>query len=56
MTHGGDMKYTVCMGNIIDGFYFVGPFVELEDAIEYMDKELSKENMCIIELNPPAET
>lgn len=48
------MKHAICMGNPVDGFYFVGPFESHDHALEYMGGEKSTENMWIVQMQEPA--
>lgn len=46
--------HIIMIGNPGDGFYAVGPFEDVEDALRYMEAEFSRADMWIMELQAPA--
>ena len=46
--------HIIVMGNPSDGFRFIGPFDDIEDARQYLETEASKENCWIAMLDVPA--
>jgi translation initiation factor RLI1 len=50
----GDYQHIIVYGNPSDGFRFIGPFSNRERAENYLDTEISRENMWIAELDEPA--
>lgn len=50
------LKYVIVYGNAVDGFTFVGPFDDRDEAVRYaeFDGEQGRD-WCIAELAPPAD-
>jgi hypothetical protein len=48
------MNYILIYGNPRDGFRFVGPFAERDDAVVYLEMEVYQENIWIAQLDAPA--
>lgn len=48
------MNYAICYGNPVDGFYYVGPYSERDDAIRYGESEWDQRDWWIVEILPPA--
>jgi hypothetical protein len=46
------MQYIIVTGNPVDGFGYIGPFVDRDDAVRYSDC-LSDLDWWIAEVNPP---
>lgn len=46
-------RFICVVGNICDGFYFVGPFVTFDDAACYCDRELSDQQTWVATLQLP---
>lgn len=34
------MDYVLCVGNVADGFTFIGPFVSTDDAARYAETDM----------------
>lgn len=47
--------HVVVYGNPVNGFTFVGPFHDRDDAVKYAENEPYNDNWWIAELDAPAE-
>ena len=49
------MNYILCYGNLVDGFAFVGPVLDRDEAVHYAENEGEQgKDWCIAELYWPA--
>jgi hypothetical protein len=49
------MNYIICYGNPIDGFIFIGPFEDRDDAVRYAEHHMRDGgDWWITELDEPA--
>ena len=48
-------QYVICIGNIADGFEFIGPFVYYENAFYYAEDQLAHKDWFICKLTNPNE-
>ncbi len=48
------IKYTVVVGNVIDGLSFHGPFDGFDEANNWADDELRNADWVVGKLHPPA--
>jgi hypothetical protein len=48
------MSYIICYGSPVDGYTFVGPFADRDDAVEYAEFDgRDYVDWCIAELDQP---
>ena len=48
--------YIIVAGNPFDGFDFYGPFRDIEDAIDYADRQFFGETWWVANIEPVKET